>query len=345
MCDGNKAVTCTEYSHPVSVSGKLHGDRYIYKENSDLVSFHFAIINHTVERQWASLSALLPKQSGMTDLRMKINYTLEGSDAHQSSKVDDVQEFDLGYVRSDAKETGPEACRKVDCNYPQTERLNSERCLNGGRCHNWEDESPYESTQAFFYCTCNRTDSYEYYGPFCEELRYVDNAKTHSPQWDAAATGASQRTLVITGNIFADKVMEEIKSASSPNIPPPPYYADNIAPQTVFYGPRETVEVAVLPHEASVQPHLHTVLHMNPTAYGRLPLPVKCPHCKENVTTTIKYEIGTLTWLAFALLFLLGFILLIPWCLCWIPFCAKGTRTAAHICPKCNQKLATVAAG
>lgn len=75
--------------------------------------------------------------------------------------------------------------------------------------------------------------------------------------------------------------MGDITIKESPS-PPPPYYSTHASPttQTVLYGPQQTVEGATLPHEIIIQPHLHTTVYQNATPYGRLPMPVKCPHCQ-----------------------------------------------------------------
>jgi len=65
------------------------------------------------------------------------------------------------------------------------------------------------------------------------------------------------------------------------------------------------------------------------------PAPVTCPSCHAQVVTGVIYQSGTLTWIACAVLCLVG-------CdagCCLIPFCMDSCKDAVHICPNCNQTI------
>ncbi|KAI1697815.1 LITAF-like zinc ribbon domain-containing protein [Ditylenchus destructor] len=78
--------------------------------------------------------------------------------------------------------------------------------------------------------------------------------------------------------------------------------------------------------------------HMQmPPALPNQPTTVVCPQCQNQVTTSIKYVSGMLTWIIFGILMLCG---------CWlgcclIPFCTNCTKNTEHYCPKCNAFIGT----
>ncbi|XP_026159511.1 lipopolysaccharide-induced tumor necrosis factor-alpha factor homolog isoform X2 [Mastacembelus armatus] len=59
-----------------------------------------------------------------------------------------------------------------------------------------------------------------------------------------------------------------------------------------------------------------------------------CPHCQSNVVTTIKYNVGMLTWIICGVL---GVLMCWPCCL--IPFCVKDCKDVEHSCPTCHAVL------
>lgn len=64
---------------------------------------------------------------------------------------------------------------------------------------------------------------------------------------------------------------------------------------------------------------------------------VQCPHCQQYVYTVIDYESGLCTGLSVGGLFLAG-------CHsggCLLPFLFPWTKDISHICPSCQQKIAT----
>ncbi|XP_022286190.1 lipopolysaccharide-induced tumor necrosis factor-alpha factor homolog [Crassostrea virginica] len=58
-----------------------------------------------------------------------------------------------------------------------------------------------------------------------------------------------------------------------------------------------------------------------------------CPYCNSQITTTVEYEPGTLTWLSSGLICIVG---------CWlgcclIPFCMPDLQDVKHTCPNCSN--------
>ncbi|VDM01969.1 unnamed protein product [Schistocephalus solidus] len=50
-----------------------------------------------------------------------------------------------------------------------------------------------------------------------------------------------------------------------------------------------------------------TVIVQQPVAFGPAPMDIQCPYCQAHVRTGLAYESGTLTWLAAALICILGY--------------------------------------
>lgn len=62
---------------------------------------------------------------------------------------------------------------------------------------------------------------------------------------------------------------------------------------------------------------------------------VRCPHCRQLVTSNVTYVAGRAAWCTCVILALLG--LFCGFCL--IPLCMRGLQDAHHFCPHCNKKL------
>ncbi|XP_050394199.2 cell death-inducing p53-target protein 1 homolog isoform X3 [Patella vulgata] len=69
--------------------------------------------------------------------------------------------------------------------------------------------------------------------------------------------------------------------------------------------------------------------------FREAPVRTQCPHCRADVVTATRYEIGTLTWIVCLVLCLVGCDL---GC-CFIPFCVDGCKDVIHSCPNCQQTI------
>ncbi|CAG8458815.1 2379_t:CDS:2 [Paraglomus occultum] len=63
------------------------------------------------------------------------------------------------------------------------------------------------------------------------------------------------------------------------------------------------------------------------------PDPVQCPHCKQFVTTDVRYRNGVCTYL------LASGLLVTTVVLFWVPFYLKATKDVRHVCPHCFNNL------
>ncbi|XP_068445438.1 lipopolysaccharide-induced tumor necrosis factor-alpha factor homolog [Clinocottus analis] len=71
------------------------------------------------------------------------------------------------------------------------------------------------------------------------------------------------------------------------------------------------------------------------THLGDVPGLVRCPHCRNVVTTKVSYQSGKAAWCTCLLLAMMG---LICGC-CLIPFMMRGLQDAYHSCPHCKNHL------
>lgn len=60
---------------------------------------------------------------------------------------------------------------------------------------------------------------------------------------------------------------------------------------------------------------------------------------QAHIVTSIQRIVGALPWIVMAICFLLGFFLLLPWCLCCVPFYMDNCRDVIHSCPSCKRIL------
>ncbi|VIO95303.1 LITAF-like protein, putative [Brugia malayi] len=73
--------------------------------------------------------------------------------------------------------------------------------------------------------------------------------------------------------------------------------------------------------------------------FGPNPIETDCPYCQAHVVTSIQRIVGALPWIVMGICFLLGFFLLLPWCLCCIPFYLDNCQDVIHSCPSCKRNL------
>ncbi|XP_065891286.1 LITAF domain-containing protein-like [Dysidea avara] len=116
---------------------------------------------------------------------------------------------------------------------------------------------------------------------------------------------------------------------------PPPYN-----PETTTAPPYPPSSGQAPPYPpSSEQPPQVTVVTQPatvvvPTSYGEYPVNIMCPNCRNQVSTKVEYESGTLMWILVLVLCLLGL-----WPCCLIPFCVDGCKDVSHTCPVCNSRL------
>ncbi|XP_022318236.1 lipopolysaccharide-induced tumor necrosis factor-alpha factor homolog [Crassostrea virginica] len=104
--------------------------------------------------------------------------------------------------------------------------------------------------------------------------------------------------------------------------PPPPSYTGPGQPPPPYGGTTTTV-------------YTHQPTHFNTILFREFPVAMQCQYCHASVTTSTRYESGTLTWVA---CFVIAFIGLWLGC-CLIPFCLDGCKDVIHSCPNCHQML------
>ena len=78
---------------------------------------------------------------------------------------------------------------------------------------------------------------------------------------------------------------------------------------------------------------------IKPVIFGVLPVETNCPHCHTHIITTIEYVPGLCSWLIFGVCVVTGFILFIPWLLCFLPLTVKKCKDIQHSCPTCKNIL------
>ncbi|CAI2177600.1 13203_t:CDS:2 [Funneliformis geosporum] len=66
------------------------------------------------------------------------------------------------------------------------------------------------------------------------------------------------------------------------------------------------------------------------------PVVTTCPHCRQVVLSSVRFEIGGCTWLTSFALFFLGF----GGGCCLIPFCITDMKDSYHSCPNCGKIMA-----
>lgn len=84
--------------------------------------------------------------------------------------------------------------------------------------------------------------------------------------------------------------------------------------------------------------HVNLVPSVTPV-FGPNPIETDCPFCQAHIVTSIERISGALPWITMGICVLLGFFLLIPWCLCTVPFCMDNFQDVVHSCPVCKRNL------
>ncbi|KAL7080663.1 hypothetical protein ACQ4LE_000452 [Meloidogyne hapla] len=144
------------------------------------------------------------------------------------------------------------------------------------------------------------------------------------------------------------------------NNPPPPYYSVNDPSNPTKEGmpiftsppyppqPTQFIGVGSLPlngqqHSNISPPPPITVttrpIHVFTPKFGPYPLEMDCPHCRSHIVTQTTKTPGALPWIIMGFCFVLGFFLLIPWCICCVPFCVDSCLDVVHLCPSCKKPL------
>ncbi|CAJ0578168.1 unnamed protein product, partial [Mesorhabditis spiculigera] len=73
--------------------------------------------------------------------------------------------------------------------------------------------------------------------------------------------------------------------------------------------------------------------------YGPVPVEMDCPHCQVHIVTHMERVPGILPWIILAVCVVLGFLLLIPFFLCCVPFWIDAFLDVIHSCPACKRQL------
>ena len=99
---------------------------------------------------------------------------------------------------------------------------------------------------------------------------------------------------------------------------------------------------SAVPPAQQVQAPPGQVLVQQPVVVNAMPLfnafpaQIKCPYCKENITTNTQPKMGLLAWLVVG-----GLVLTCLWPCACIPCCVDDLKDVTHQCPNCNAILGT----
>uniref|UniRef100_A0A914DBJ4 LITAF domain-containing protein n=1 Tax=Acrobeloides nanus TaxID=290746 RepID=A0A914DBJ4_9BILA len=100
-------------------------------------------------------------------------------------------------------------------------------------------------------------------------------------------------------------------------------------PQNQFQPPQNQFQ----PYQKPQPPVQQSIQTIN----SEQPVGMNCPYCQNYINTVVSRKAGTLTWIICIVCLVTGFFLLIPWCLCWIPFVIPACLDVEHTCPSCNR--------
>jgi len=129
------------------------------------------------------------------------------------------------------------------------------------------------------------------------------------------------------------------------NTPPPPYsdfppqYEKSAlgvgAPQQTPTptAPPNLIPTAEIPQPQ--QPHVQA----NVGTFGPFPIEMDCPYCHNHIVSHTKSVPGPLPWIILGVCFVLGFFLIVPWCICCVPFCVDACLDVLHSCPSCKRTI------
>lgn len=115
------------------------------------------------------------------------------------------------------------------------------------------------------------------------------------------------------------------------HFPPPPQFSTS-----PYVYPQMPASVPLPPQNPPIV--VHQIISRTPP-FGPFPFEMDCPYCYEHIVTHTSRVPGALTWILMAVCFVLGFFLLIPWCLCCLPFCIDPCLDVVHACPKCHRQV------
>uniref|UniRef100_A0A7E4UP50 LITAF domain-containing protein n=1 Tax=Panagrellus redivivus TaxID=6233 RepID=A0A7E4UP50_PANRE len=137
--------------------------------------------------------------------------------------------------------------------------------------------------------------------------------------------------------------------------PPPPYSEQDKhpnyptkappVPEPPILAPIQTAGVTAAPPypEAPRNGGTH-VIQLQPIViqtplFGQFPVETDCRYCHAHIVTHTNKVAGALPWVIMGICFVLGFFLLIPWCICCLPFCIESCLDVLHTCPSCKRAL------
>ena len=116
---------------------------------------------------------------------------------------------------------------------------------------------------------------------------------------------------------------------------PPPSYQQQLPPaqnyQDDYRGPVASAPPQQQPYSHQPYQPTQTVVFNNNITFGETPMQLRCPNCQRDVITSVRYEMGLLTWISVGVLFLIGGILCF-----WIPLLMDSLKDVVHVCPNCR---------
>ncbi|VDN06945.1 unnamed protein product [Thelazia callipaeda] len=145
---------------------------------------------------------------------------------------------------------------------------------------------------------------------------------------------------MIDGNHFLPKYEEAVKNDNSdPNAPVVTTTSSpSLSPSSASIIKTSEVTNGCIT-ATNTRPFNVNVISTTAPIFGPNPVETDCLFCQAHIVTSTQKVIGTLPWIIMGICFLLGFFVLIPWCLCCIPFCMDNYRDVVHTCPCCKRSL------
>uniref|UniRef100_A0A914CAC7 LITAF domain-containing protein n=1 Tax=Acrobeloides nanus TaxID=290746 RepID=A0A914CAC7_9BILA len=130
------------------------------------------------------------------------------------------------------------------------------------------------------------------------------------------------------------------------NSPPPPYseappltVKGSIPDPSVTFPPPPQFPSPPYPPQPPTQQPQPRIITARTPPFGPFPVEMDCPYCQNHIVTHTTNIAGALPWIILVVCAVLGFFLLIPWCLCCLPFCIDSCLDVLHTCPSCKRAV------